>query len=343
LIFWEKKLFLIRILKIKPMAKKNIQEEDLKRLMEIAFQLNKQEKNEGFHIEDVKATAKELGISEDKINQAYEILEKEKQAKVAHTQALRRRTQKIAGVALAIFLTIFIYFYSNRPKPVFDGKVNITLTTGIKDNLPSDKLETVELFHTDKVLCFLNLYDMKYSYKIRWELYEPDGKLHERNAIDSAQPTGDVFPAYAIFKFNFNEKLGTWKFKIFADNQLISEKTFQVVLGKPDITITHEIAEKFPRYPLSVRGEFKKGIDPKIMCHIYWTNLSRKGTTEFHWIDPQGKLFRKVSVKSTPAQTGESYINFSTLDMSDINILGEWKLELYYENIKFGEKKFKIL
>jgi hypothetical protein len=324
------------------MAKKNIQESELKRLMEIAFQLNKQEKGEGFHIDDVKATAKELGIAEDKVNQAYEILEKEKQTKIAHTQALRQRTQRVSILALAILLAIFTYFYFNRPKPAFDGKVNITLTTSLKDNLPSDKLETIELFHTDKILCFLNLYDMKHNYKIRWELYEPDGKLHERNSLN-ANPVGDNYPAYAVFKFNFNEKLGTWRFKIFADDKLISEKPFQIILGKPDITITHEVAEKFPRYPLSVRDEFRKALDTKIICHIYWTTLSRKGTTEFHWIDPQGKLFRKISLASTPNASGESYINFSTLNMADIKVLGEWKLELYYEGIKFGEKKFKVL
>jgi hypothetical protein len=325
------------------MAKKNIQENELKRLMEIAYQLNKQEKGEGYHIEDVKATAKELGISEDKVNQAYEILEKEKQAKIAHSQALRQRSQNVAIGALVIIFAIFAYFYFNRPTPAFDGKVNITLTSELDKNLPKDKLETVELFHTNQVLCFLNIFDMKNAYKLRWELYESDGKLHERLVLNTPTPQNDIYPAYATFRLNINDKLGTWRFKIFADKKLIGEKSFQVTLGKPDISITHELAKDFPRYPLSVRTEFRKGIDPKVMCHIYWTNLTRKGTTEFNWIDPQGNLFRKVSVNNDPDENGGGYYNFSTLNLIDLKVVGEWRVEVFFDGIKFGEKKFKIL
>jgi hypothetical protein len=323
--------------------KKNLKEEELKRLIEIAYQLNKDEKGEGFNLEDVKKTAQELGISEDKVNKAYEILELEKQKKIQHSQALQKRTQKVSLIIIGILMIGALYLYFNRPKPEFDGKTTFSITSTLNNGRPTDNLTVVDLFSHKKINFFVDIYQLQNEYKAKWEYYTPDGTLKKANFLNVKKTGYDLSPVYDVLDLTIQDKVGDWTFKFYMDDKKVIEKKFRVELGKPDVSLTDELQEKFPKYPLSIKNEFVKGKEEDIICHIYWPKLAQSGRAEFNWVDPKGNSFKRVSLMNDPKETGEGYYNYSTLNMPDVKTFGKWKVELYFEGIKFSEKEFNIL
>lgn len=320
--------------------KKNIQENDFKRLIELAYKLDFKE-DQTHSIEDVKAAARKLGIPEDKVDQAYHLLEKEKQDKAAKKARFWANFRKyyvwlIVGAAVTFFI-----WYGNLPRirPSFKGKADAVLASTLNEakNAPKEEVREVKLLADKQIHFFVTMTDIFEDYLLRWELYDPDKKIADQNVIQ-LQNVNKLQKAYFTYDFTLSNKPGVWHFKVFADDKVIIDKSFHVALGDYNTQFAKEIDAN--KKPLFIQKEFKKTGQESIYCYTNFDVLAKKGIVQWIWIDPDGSEYKKETLETKPEMAQPWWV-YDSLKTNDLKT-GTWKVRIFFDKILLGEYSFEL-
>lgn len=323
------------------MSAESLKEQEFQRLIELALQLAKKDNpSDNYTLEDVRKTANELGISQDKINKALQILEDEKKEKVIRQHQFQKQFRVWAKWIVAIVVAGLIYYYFSRPVPPFNGvaKVNLSTVIDTQTNLAENEVEKVELFKNNKLYAYIKLMDAQHSHTIKWELYSPGGHLYDKQSLKMPNTPKDIWTGFATFNFPMNTKLGDWKVVIYADSKPIAERVFKVEWGNVKISMAAGLDRS--KKPINISDEFSKANTSTIYCYLDWDLLVRTAEIKWRWKDNKGNLITEETFKLTPSGTA-GYWAYDDLSIKDLSP-GKYTVELWIENVKFNEKVFFI-
>ncbi|MFC1848772.1 hypothetical protein ACFL27_01070 [candidate division CSSED10-310 bacterium] len=311
---------------------KKFKKKEFRRLLELAFSLSQAEKSPGdaYTEQVIKSTAQELGISEDKMEEAMKLFEQEKLAK--------KKKMRLLGVAGIILLSIsLIVTYTLWPRH-FSGELKMTMTSAVDDNfIAVDELAAFDLFHHKKVFCLVKFFDLKYEHLITWKFFNEQGEFIEKVNLQLTTTTSP-YSAWGSCKLGITSKPGRWRVKIFADEKLIGEKDFTVQYGRYDITLTSKMGED--KTPVDNLQKFLLSKHDRVVCYITWPLFQGKYRGEWKWINPQGTI-DEVDTFDIDWEEVKSYWVYDSMFLKN-KTAGNWKVEFFLNTVKIGEKEFQI-
>jgi hypothetical protein len=320
------------------MAKQEIHEDDLQKLIEIAHQLSQEKKN-NYQFEDVKQIANEMGIGEDKINQAYQILQKEKEQKAKEAKAQQARLYSY-GIWIGTFMLIAgLVYYCNLPNPPFAGTVKLTMASEIKDFQAVDELTNISLFHYDKIYVHTKFLGLKNNAKAKWKFVKPDGEVYDEVRLDLTD-VSESYNAYASTLLKFNTPTGKWKVQMFVDEKLFAEKSFEVDYGECTLRLTAKLdTSRNDNLPADVRNVFSKQKDKYVYTYLDWEYLKHNGKINYKWYLPDGTLADETDFLTK--SSGGGYWAYAALNLQKAGI-GIHKVVIFFEKAKVFEKNFTV-
>ena len=89
-------------------------------------------------------------------------------------------------------------------------------------------------------------------------------------------------------------------------------------------------------------------IDPAVVAHASFANLSRKHTAQWLWYSPDGQLYtatKKIQLKTPKGKYAADASTWHKLTISGDKaqyLPGKWKVELYFDNSVISSKAFEI-
>jgi hypothetical protein len=284
---------------------------------------------EGYTRGDILATARELGISEERLNRA---LDEHEQRKVKAKWFFK--THLKVGIAAVFLLILLAYFFWPTP---FKGSVKITLTSQVDNDFsPRDDLGTFSLFYNDKVYCFLTFFNIHNVHKVKCIFYNPQKEPASVSELTLTDAEGSPY-AYFPFDLLITTRTGIWKVKVFVDDTLRAEKDFKVELGKYTVTLAANVDENDePVEPLNVFSESRHN---RVVCYINWPKIKGDHLLEWNWINPSGELAETDSLRI--AEEGGSYWAYNSLYLKN-RPAGRWKVELIINSFNFAERNFTL-
>ena len=324
-----------------------INDEDLAKIIEKAHKLSLEEQSR-LTLEDVKETARELGIADSKVLLAYQLLEQEKkemQAK-AHQKRQKMTVLVVVGLVVALIAIGAIKAIIEARQP-YKGEIQMTFCTNLdKDKRPADNLKEVRLFQHAQIISFIKMQELTKTRDVVWEFYTPEGKLFEKVAVKVVPYKGSR-EAYVTLKLPISAPIGTWQVKILVDEKPYRSYPLPVNYGYFKATMTSKLGTDDRKTPLSqdIKDTFVKGKDNVAICYLYWDLISpeRKGEVAWKWYDPQGKLAKNAALNVAPNSTKNMtwYRANSGIVLKDVQA-GEWKVEVYFSDVLVETKNFVV-
>lgn len=332
------------------MDEKSIDDDDLRRIIEKAHMLSQAEQQR-LTLDDVKKTAEELGISDEKINLAYELLEKEKLELLERKARLRaQRTQYITvGVILSVIIAFIVY--NSMPKPVpplepFKGKIlKMTLAENVENFTPIGEVKEVKLFQQIKIFSHVRLNGVFREHILEWRFITPTGELFDSNSVKLKPTDGGTTSAWAAFNLPLSMPLGDWKMEILVDSSLVESYPVKVDYGHFDVKMVSKLGtgDKKTPDPADVKNVFSKANTKIAFCYLYWDLISagRAGELAWSWIGPDGKEAQNAVVKISPNTKMSWHRANHGLELKDAAV-GKWKIEIKYADIVVKEVNFEV-
>lgn len=121
-----------------------------------------------------------------------------------------------------------------RPHAAFE---DATMARDVaKGKTTADPRETTEIFNTDdqQAVLWVKLGDLAGEHNLRWEWYDPRGKLYvnsgdyDLNTDGKQRPYNTSWHKIAIRDEKASSLPGKWQAKVFLDNKLVSTKAFEI-------------------------------------------------------------------------------------------------------------------
>jgi len=324
------------------MKKKNINDEDLRKIIEKAHELTTTEQN-NLTLEDVKKTAEELGISPEKVSIAYDMIEQEKKEHTVRKKYLRTLSIQIVVILLTVVAIIYWNFRLSTPPKAYQGKVKMTITSELNETNLANELKEVRLFQYNKIYSYLKFTDIERVYRVECRFIDPEGNLFDQAQLELFPNNGDV-TAWAPLNLPMSSPTGEWKVEVWIEDKLYQSFPMKVSYGHFNATLTTKIGIGnlgTPR-PEDIKDTYVKGQDEVVICYLYWSLLSEKraGEIVWKWIAPDGILALKEAVITKPLGMGWFRANHGlTLDEAQV---GQWKVEVYYSDIKIETLEFTV-
>ncbi len=325
------------------MKKQHIDDDDLRKIIEKAHQLTAAEQNK-LSLEDVKKTAEELGISPQKVNMAYEMLEEEKRQKLKDK---KRSSIFYTQVITFVIVISAIFYWGLKPSPKavpYQGKVKMLIASSLNGLAPKNDLKEVKLFQHSKIYSFFRLMDVKKSLQIEWKFIDPTGEIFDQNKQQIVPDNGTAI-AKATLNLPISAPIGDWKVQLWVEDKLYQIFPLKVSYGHFDALLTSKLGTSERKTPAAedVKDTYIKGKDELVLCYLYWGLISKEriGEVAWKWIDPDGNIAREGVLQATPSlDVGWYRANHGlTIDKAKA---GNWKVEVYYDDIKISTLPFTI-
>ncbi len=330
------------------MDERTIDDDDLRRIIEKAHMLSQAEQQR-LTLNDVKKTAEELGISDEKINLAYKLLEKEKLELLERKAKQRAQRTQYITVGIIVLVIIAWIVYASMPKPApppYSGKIlKMTLAEKVKNTIPIGGFKEVKLFQQTKLYCHLKLNKVFREHLLEWRLITPEGEYFDTYSITLKPTDGGNTSAWAPFSLPFSMPLGNWKIEVFVDGNLQESYPFKVGYGHFDAKMASKLGKggKKTPDPADVANVFSKATTEIAFCYLYWDSISfyRVGELSWSWIGPDGKEAQNANLKIKPnIGMGWHRANHG-LELKDAAI-GKWEVQVKYSDILIKELNFEV-
>ncbi|KOY85860.1 hypothetical protein AD998_06635 [bacterium 336/3] len=342
------------------MENKKHTQEELNEILKLAF-----ERENNIQLEnDLKESAKELGISEEEFKTAQELYYIDK--KIAEREVFKKQEKRkkliIWASILAVLSIVIIYF--SLPRGAYQGKFEVYLTTNEKNFLYYGGTENIQEFYAlenKSLTCQLQLLEPQYrTYKIDYKLFTPKGKLHEeRNNVAYRYDKKDL--NFAISSFGFygfeikSENLGDWRVEVWVDKKLLHTQKISFKLANPHLSIgLLPLLEWDKKNPPIIKNQFSLSQD--------FTNKSYRLTAKAEFLlrqtgiftlectNPEGKIIasKEHRLHERSGYRAEYNNNFIIdIDLHSLleknTTLGKYKLSVYGQDFgKAEDQRIKI-
>ncbi|WP_448518030.1 hypothetical protein [Rhodoflexus sp.] len=325
---------------------RKIADKDLNKLIERAYYLaNKEYIHADTHEYDydaLKKIAVEMGIPEDKLQEAYHQIVADREAAEALAARKAARRKQIIYLAVIMAGVVLVCVWMLRPR-TFSGTVETAIATSL-DGTSYMPLDAVDTITTTQGAFFAHaLIKGNYGEAVEWELLPPDGgaPVIADKIIYANNQNGSV--AYQLFSFAPTMPLGEWKAVLKIFNKPVAERKFIFAKGiyKTQITFTKQVDSNYK--PVQSLSGFKALTDTMAICHVVFRDITPGQNFKVVWeyYDPDGKPAYSNSLDMKPNAALYNVYSPMMIDYRSIKT-GKWTVKLLVNGDLVNQRSFDI-
>lgn len=328
----------------KPVRK--IADKDFNKLIERAYFLaNREHIHADTHEHDYEALKKaavEMGIPEDKLEEAYRQLLEEQQAEEARQarKATRKKQWLYAATAAAVIALVLAWVF--RPR-TFSGTAKISVTTAL-DGTNFMPLTTVDTITTTKGAFFAHAFIKgNYGKEVEWELRAPDNSLHPPADKIVYRDHSEGTIAYRLFSLSPDMPLGEWKIVLKIFDKPVAERKFIFAKGtyEAKITFTRQVDSNYK--PVQNLSSFRALTDTMAICHVAFRDLTlgQRFKVVWEYYSPDGEMAHANSLEIKPNTAVYNVYSPMMIDYRSVKT-GKWTVKLLVNGELIDRRTFDI-
>jgi hypothetical protein len=299
-----------------------------------------------------------LGIEPSKVEDAYRILETERQQK-ALKATQRRNLLLVLAVAAPLFFFV-AYQVLNPSKPVpYAGQIQVALNDQLSPRNPSGVLELaganvmtasvkeVRLFLQTSIGIAVSLTKVQRQHTLALEIYDPQGQLYTRHECE-INKDGSRTTVYAQLVLPLPLTMSVsdgWRVDVLVDEVKKQSTPLKVSYGHFRTQLTTLLGKDDRKTPQNNKTQFSISRDTRVISYSFWDLIAkeRSGKIQWRWLRPDGSLERNPVLKIEPTIALGWYRAHSTLDLKPDSPRGSWKVEVIFNDVLLDVLSFEVI